>query len=131
MGPAAAKSGDAIEAKDTRQVNTPGQPPSPRPFTLKGSISSGLSENVKILGQPAAIVGSNAAKPPDPFPPLAPGESFAVPPTDGGRIVQGSGTVRINKAAAARDGDLAQATSETGTPLPAKVVATGTTVRIG
>ncbi len=131
MGQPAAKQGDRIEAQDKHLVQMP-SPAAPKldEFSFKGTLTEGLSEDVTIMGKPAATVGSGSRKT-APNPILPPGITFAVIQCcNEGTIQMGSSTVRINGKAAARDGDLALTCSEVP-PIPAgRVVATGT-VRIG
>ena len=78
MGQPAAKQGDQIVATDIHLVVVPSPPspvPLPHPFT--GVINNNLSENVKIMGMPAAIVDSTADNTP-PHIPTPPGTAFKV-----------------------------------------------------
>ena len=131
MGQPAAKQGDQITALDTHivLVPTPGGPvPTPMPLPFAGIIDGNCSTNVKIMGMPAATVGSMATNTPPHIVPPPP--TFQIPPTNKGTIMMGSGTVMINKKPAARSGDTAQTCAD---PVPnpsATVVAVGT-VMIG
>ncbi len=131
MGQLAAKQGDQIIATDTHIVMIPAPPgppvPTPLPSPFNGIITGNLSTNVKIMGMPAATVGSTA----DNVPPHIPeGGPFQVPPTNKGQIIMGSETVMINGKPAARNGDTAM-TCNDPVELPiGKVVAVGT-VMIG
>ena len=131
MGQLAAKQGDQIIATDTHIVMIPAPPgppvPTPLPSPFNGIITGNLSTNVKIMGMPAATVGSTA----DNVPPHIPeGGPFQVPPTNKGQIIMGSETVMINNKPAARNGDTAM-TCNDPVELPiGKVVAVGT-VMIG
>jgi uncharacterized Zn-binding protein involved in type VI secretion len=131
MGQPAAKQGDQIIATDTHIVMIPAPPgppvPTPLPSPFNGIITGNLSTNVKIMGMPAATVGSTA----DNVPPHIPeGGPFQVPPTNKGQIIMGSETVMINNKPAARNGDTAM-TCNDPVELPiGKVVAVGT-VMIG
>jgi uncharacterized Zn-binding protein involved in type VI secretion len=131
MGQPAAKEGDQIIATDTHIVMIPAPPgppvPTPLPSPFNGIITGNLSTNVKIMGMPAATVGSTA----DNVPPHIPeGGPFQVPPTNKGQIIMGSETVMINGKPAARNGDTAM-TCNDPVELPiGKVVAVGT-VMIG
>lgn len=122
MGQPAAKQNDTITATDTHIVMTPtpgGPVPTPTPLPFAGVINAILSSNVKIMGLPAAMMGSTATNTP-PHPPLP----YQVPPTNLATIIGGSGSVRINKQPAARNGDPAQ----TCTDIPnggGKVIAAG------
>ncbi len=131
MGQPAAKQGDQIIATDTHIVMIPAPPgppvPTPLPSPFNGIFTGNLSTNVKIMGMPAATVGSTA----DNVPPHIPeGGPFQVPPTNKGQIIMGSETVMINNKPAARNGDTAM-TCNDPVELPiGKVVAVGT-VMIG
>ncbi len=130
MGQPAAKQGDQITALDTHivMIPSPGGPvPTPLPNPFTGIIDDKLSANVKIMGMPAATVGSVADNAPSHIPQGGP---FQTPPTDQGEIITGSATVMINGKPAARAGDTAM-TCNDPVPLPiGTVVATGT-VMIG
>jgi uncharacterized Zn-binding protein involved in type VI secretion len=130
MGQPAAKQGDQIVAVDTHiiMIPSPGGPvPTPLPHPFTGMIAGGLSANVKIMGMPAATLGSTA----DNLPPHIPqGGPFQKPPTNKATIMIGSPTVLINGKPAARNGDMAL-TCNDPIDLPAgKVIAVGT-VMIG
>lgn len=127
MGQPAAKRNDQILATDTHIVIVPGSPPAPTPLPhpFTGIINGGLSSDVKIMGQPAATVGSTADNTP-PHLPTPPGASFQNPPNNKGTIKLGSLTVKINGKQASRNGDAAETCNDPA-PLPAgKVVAAGT-----
>jgi uncharacterized Zn-binding protein involved in type VI secretion len=79
------------------------------------------------MGQPAATVDSTATNTP---PHLPMGGSFSAPPSNKGRIVRGSATVRINGKAAARSGDTAE-TCNDPRDLPVGTVNAVGTVSIG
>jgi uncharacterized Zn-binding protein involved in type VI secretion len=130
MGQPAAKQGDQIVAVDTHiiMIPSPGGPvPTPLPHPFTGMITGGLSANVKIMGMPAATLGSTA----DNMPPHIPqGGPFQKPPMNKATIMLGSPTVLINGKPAARNGDMAL-TCNDPVDLPAgKVIAIGT-VMIG
>lgn len=129
MGQPAAKQGDKIVAVDTHIVMTPAPPgppvPSPLPHPFAGIIMGGLSSNVKIMGMPAAVVGSTA----DNLPPhvqTAPGISFQKPPSNKATIQIGSPTVKINGKMAARNGDTAMTCNDPADLPNGKIVAAGT-----
>ena len=129
MGLPAAKQGDKIVGVDTHVVMVPapsGPPsPSPLPHPFAGMITGGLSGNVKIMGMPAATVGSTA----DNIPPhvhSAPGVSFQKPHSNKATIQIGSTTVKINGKMAARSGDPAMACNDPGDLPTGKIVAEGT-----
>src|SRR5262249_38191312 len=107
MAQPAAKQGDKVVAVDTHIVLVPtpaGSVPTPLPHPFNGIINGSLSNNVNIMGQPAATVGSTADNTP-PHLPTPPGTLFQKPPTNRGTINMGSPTVNINGKAAARNGD--------------------------
>lgn len=126
MGRPAAKLGDTIFAIDIHLVFTPpvGTPvPLPHPF--RGTINGNLSRNVKIMGRPAATVGSIAINMP-PHIPTPPGIAFQKIPSNKGTVQMGSLTVRINGKMAARAGDMAL-TCNDPIDLPiGRVIAMGT-----
>ncbi len=131
MGQPAAKQGDHIEAQDTHIVidgSTGTNVPLPHPFN--GTINGNLSNNVKIMGQPAAAVGSTATNMPSHFP-TPPGVSFQKPPLNRGTIQKGSATVKINGKPAARAGDIAVTCNDPADLPVGQVTTTGGTVFIG
>lgn len=131
MGQPAAKQGDQVVGVDTHivMVPSPGGPvPTPLPHPFAGILDGSLSMNVKIMGMPAATVGSMASNQP-PHIPTPPGTAFSVPPLNKGTILQGSTTVMINRKPAARAGDPAQTCGEPPN-MASKVIAVGT-VMIG
>jgi uncharacterized Zn-binding protein involved in type VI secretion len=130
MGQPAAKQGDKVMASDSHiiMVPSPGGPvPTPTPHPFNGMIDGNLSQNVKIMGRPAATVGSTATN----LPPHIPqGGPFQKPPTNRGQIIAGSLTVLINGKGAARNGDKAM-TCNDPVDLPAGTVVAVGTVLIG
>ena len=128
MGQPAAKKGDRIVAVDTHIVlMPPANAPVPLPSPFAGIIQGNLSSDVKIMGQPAATVGSTA----DNVPPHIPaGAGFQQPPKNKGTIQAGSQTVKINGKAAARTGDKAM-TCNDPSDLPVGTVIAAGTVMIG
>ena len=133
MGQPAAKQGDHIIATDTHIVLVPAPPgppvPTPLPHPFTGVINSGLSNDVKIMSQPAATVDSTAQNTPAHIP-TTPGTTFQQPPANRATIKAGSTTVRINGKMAARNGDIAM-TCNDPTDLPAGTVIAVGTVFIG
>jgi uncharacterized Zn-binding protein involved in type VI secretion len=127
MAEAAAKQNDLITAQDTHIIMVPsesGEKPVPTAgHQFNGIINGGLSTNVTIMGQPAAIKGSTADNTP-PHIPLVPGR-FQQEPSNKGTIKAGSGTVFINGEPAARNGDLAETCDDLGA-VQGKVEAVGT-----
>lgn len=130
MGLPAAKQGDRIIATDIHIVNIPspgGPVPTPLPHPFVGIIDNGLSQDVKIMGMPAATADSTATN----LPPHIPqGGPFQNPPSNKGTIKMGSATVSINGKMAARSGDMAM-TCNDPSDLPAGTVVAVGTVFIG
>ena len=132
MAQPAAKQGDQMTAVDMHivMVPSPGGPvPTPLPHPFMGILDGNLSTDVKILGMPAATVGSTASNTP-PHIPTPPGTAFQIPPTNKGTIMRGSSTVMINGKPAARAGDTGQTCADPVPNMAAQVVAVGT-VMIG
>lgn len=132
MGLPAAKQGDRVTAMDIHIVLVPsvsGAVPTPLPHQFAGVITGGLSHDVRIMGRPAATVGSTADNLPIHFP-MPPGASFQKPPSNKATIQLGSPTVRINGKMAARHGDPAL-TCNDPVDLPAGAVVAAGTVSIG
>src|SRR3954469_5651740 len=105
MGQPAAKKGDQVMATDIHivMIPSPGGPvPTPLPHPFTGILDGALSEDVKIQGMPAAVQGSTATNTPSHIPQGGP---FQSPPQNKGTVQMGSGTVKINGKAAARNGD--------------------------
>jgi uncharacterized Zn-binding protein involved in type VI secretion len=130
MGQPAAKQGDQIVATDTHivMIPSPGGPvPTPLPHPFTGIITGGVSTNVNIMGRPAATVDSTATNTP---PHIPQGGSFQKPPSNQGRIIFGSLTVRINGKSAARNGDTAMTCNDPADLPVGKIVAVST-VMIG
>jgi uncharacterized Zn-binding protein involved in type VI secretion len=131
MGQPAAKQGDRITAKDSHNAQAPNGAVSVVVDPFDGPLSTGLSSDVKIMGKPAAVVGSGGSNTPSHIAkaPL----KWVVEPTNQGKVTQGSSTVKLNGKPAARDGDQAL-TCDDITPGVAKgrvEVAPGATVSIG
>lgn len=132
MGQPAAKQGDQVMATDTHIVMVPsgtGTAPVPAPHPFTGIINGGLSSDVKIMGKPAAVVGSTADNTPAHIP-TPPGTAFQRPPANKGTIQMGSATVMINGKPAARNGDTALTCNDPADAPVGTVVAVGT-VMIG
>ncbi|MBD3381653.1 MAG: hypothetical protein GF404_05585 [candidate division Zixibacteria bacterium] len=131
MGMPAAKQGDKITAVDIHIILIPaaaGVPvPTPLPHPFMGIIDSSCSTDVKIMGMPAAVMGSEATNTP---PHIPQGGPFQKPPTNRGKIVMGSPTVMINGKPAARMGDTAM-TCNDPVDLPIGQVIAAGTVMIG
>ena len=128
MGQPAAKQGDQITAIDMHivMVPSPGGPvPTPLPHPFAGMIDGNLSPTVKIMGMPAATVGSTATNMP-PHIPTPPGTMFQIPPTNRATIMRGSSTVFIGGQPAARAGDMAQTCADPVPNSAAQIIAVGT-----
>ncbi len=103
----AAKKGDSVLGVDVHivMVPSPGGPvPTPLPHPFSGTLDNGLSEDVKIEGQFAAMVDSEASNGPSHIP-TPPGTAFQNPPSNKASVFMGSATVYINGKPAARSGD--------------------------
>lgn len=129
MGQSAAKQRDKIVAVDTHIVMVPGASPTPLPHPFSGILGGSLSTNVRIMGLPAATVGSTADNQPIHIP-TPPGSGFEKPPANKGTVQAGSPTVRINGKPAARNGDSALTCNDPA-DLPAGTVFAAGTVLIG
>ena len=137
MGKPAARFGDSIvNASDIHVVliPSPGGPvPTPQLFPFNGRITINTSSNVRINGRPAAIVGSMAQN----VPPHVPSSgALEIPPTNMGRVLVGSASVRINGRGAVRAGDPCETCHDLPPagpqePSPAVVVAGMSNVLIG
>jgi len=127
MGQPAAKQDDMILATDIHIVMVPGTPPvpTPLPHPFVGIIDGGLSADVKIMGKPAATVDSTASNNPQHIP-TPPGTTFQNPPSNKGKIMMGSPTVKINGKMAARNGDMANTCNDPADMPVGTVVAVGT-----
>lgn len=128
MGQPAAKEGDQVVATDTHivMVPSPGGPvPTPLPHPFTGILNESLSNNVKIMGMPAVTVDSIANNTP-PHIPTPPGVSFQKPPSNKGKVIMGSTTVKVNGKRLARNGDTVM-TCNDPTDMPVgKIIAVGT-----
>lgn len=128
MGKPAAKQGDQVVAVDIHivMVPSPGGPvPTPLPHPFSGMLDGGLSQDVLIMGKPAATVGSTANNLP-PHIPTPPGTVFQIPPTNQARVLMGSMTVMINGKPAARAGDQTQTCADPVPNMAANLIAVGT-----
>jgi uncharacterized Zn-binding protein involved in type VI secretion len=126
MGQPAAKQGDQIVGVDTHiiMIPSPGGPvPTPLPHPFMGIIDGSLSNDVKIMGMPAATLNSTATNTP---PHIPQGGPFQVPPSNRGQIILGSATVLINGKGAARNGDTANTCNDPADMPVGTVVAVGT-----
>lgn len=98
---------------------------------FNGIIDGGVSSSVRVNGKPAAMVKSTATNTPAHETQLAPNQSFPAPPSNSGKITNGSQTVRINGQPAARAGDPAETCHEFAGPAPTVVVGGLPSVFIG
>lgn len=123
MAQPAAKQGDKVTGVDTHLIQPPAPSgPFPAPHAFNGTLDAALSPDVKIMGRPAAVVGSMATN----IPHLPAGGSFVVPPLNRGRVSVGSATVFINGKPAARAGDTAMTCDDPAEMPVGTVQATGT-----
>ncbi|NFV80347.1 PAAR domain-containing protein [Magnetospirillum aberrantis] len=137
MGLPAAKMGDSIvNAADIHivLVPSPGGPvPTPQPFPFNGRITMATCPNVRVNGRPAAVVGSMGQN----IPPHIPATGmFQTPPTNLGRVVRGSMSVRFGGRQAARATDMCETCHDIPpagpqAPPPMVVVAGMSTVMVG
>lgn len=126
MGMPAAKQGDKIMATDTHIILIPvgtGTVPTPLPHPFVGIINGSLSQDVKIMGMPAATVDSTASNTP---PHIPQGGPFQNPPSNKATIKMGSTTVKINGKMAARNGDTAMTCNDPSDLPSGTVIAIGT-----
>lgn len=126
MGQPAAKQGDQVTAMDTHIILIPsptGAVPTPLPNPFNGILDGNLSQDVKIMGMPAATVDSTATNTP---PHIPQGGPFQKPPANRATIMMGSPTVKINGKMAARSGDPATTCNDPADLPIGTVVATGT-----
>jgi len=133
MGQPAVKQGDQIVAVDIHIVMVPsisGQIPTPLPHPFSGIFDTALSQDVKIMGLPAATEGSIATNQPAHIF-MPPGVSFQKPPLNQGKVIKGSSTVFINGKGAARMGDLAETCQDPVPNQAAQIIVPVSTVFIG
>ncbi len=131
-GRPAAKMNDRVVGVDIHivMVPSPGGPvPTPGPHPFSGQILEGCSPNVKIMGMPAATVGSIARNMP-PHLPIPPTGSFQNPPTNMGTVRAGSMTVKVNGKPLARVGDPVE-TCNDPVPAPTSAILGMGTVLVG
>ncbi len=126
MSEPAAKQGDRVVGTDTHilMVPSPGGPlPTPTQMPFSGILDGGLSSDVVIEHQPAAVQGSTASNTPAHVPTAGP---FQKSPANKGTIHAGSSTVLINNKPAARGGDTALTCNDPGDAPNGTVIASGT-----
>lgn len=131
MGQPAARQNDVVFGLDIHIVMIPtpgGEVPTPLPHPFAGKITGGCSSNVKIEGQPAAVVGSEVKADVNHIPM---GGRFQKNPNNQGKVKFGSFTVKINGKQAARMGDSVETCNDPA-PLPSCTILKGATrVMIG
>jgi uncharacterized Zn-binding protein involved in type VI secretion len=128
VGKPAAKRGDRVVGFDVHLIQPPG-PSSPvlvPGHVFNGTLDGGLSADVNVQGQPAAVAGSTATN--TPHVPI--GGSFVNPPRNKAQVIAGSATVFINGKPAARLGDTALDCADPADAPVGTVQAVGT-VNIG
>jgi uncharacterized Zn-binding protein involved in type VI secretion len=127
MGQPAATQGSMVVAIDTHivMIPSPGGPvPTPLPSPFNGQITGGTIATVKIMGKPAAVVGSTADNIPPHIPAAGP---FQTPPQNLGTVKTGSATVLIGGKQAARNLDTATTCDDIAPTAPkGQVIAFGT-----
>ncbi len=127
MGQPAAKMGDRVMATDIHIIMIPAPPgppvPTPLPHPFTGILMQGLSTDVFIENKPAATVDSIAINTP---PHIPQGGPFQKPPSNQGKIMIGSPTVKINGKMAARNGDMAMTCNDPSDMPVGTVIAVGT-----
>lgn len=132
MGQPAVVMGDQVLATDIHIIMIPAPPgppvPTPLPHPFVGKITQGCSTNVTIGGKPAATKDSIAQN----LPPHIPqGGPFQKPPSNMGKIMMGSTTVKINGKPAARVGDMVQTCADPADMPGAQIVPSVMNVLIG
>jgi len=134
MGQLAARKTDQVVGSDTHLVLVPsatGTVPTLLPgHVFSGKIGSKTWGDVKIEGQAAATVDSQAQNSPSHVP-VPPGTSFVNPPSNRGTVSSGSGTVRIHGKAAARMGDPVRTCNDPADTDAATITTGASSVRIG
>jgi uncharacterized Zn-binding protein involved in type VI secretion len=100
----AAKKGDQVIGVDIHiiMIPSPGGPiPTPLPHPFAGIIDGGLESSVKIMGMPAAVVGSTASNTP---PHIPQGGPFQKPPSNKAQLIIGSPNVFIGSGSGGGSG---------------------------
>jgi len=93
----AAKQDDQVVGVDIHIVMVPspaGPVPTPLPHPFVGKLDGELSSSVKIMGKPAAVVGSTASNTPQHIQ-MPPGTAFQKQPANKAKIIMGSPNVLI------------------------------------
>jgi uncharacterized Zn-binding protein involved in type VI secretion len=133
MGQPAATQGSTVVAVDTHIVMVPtagGPVPTVLPHSFNGVMDGGLVPTVKIMGNPAAVVGSTATNTPAHLP-SPPGLSFQTPPPNRGTVQTGSATVKIGGKQAARNADTAVTCDDVAPTAPKGQIIAAGTVMVG
>lgn len=121
-----AKQDDLVLGVDTHVilVASPGGPvPTPIPHPFAGPLDEKLSTSVFIDSKAVAVVGSVAnGKPPH----IPMGGPFQTPPSNKGTVSQGSPSVFIDGAAAARAGDPAKCCNDPAEQETGHIIAVST-----
>ena len=128
----AARQNDPVIGLDIHIVMIPAPPgpeiPTPLPHPFTGKISGGVSTNVKINGQGAALAGSEVQNSPSH---TAMGPRFQKNPTNKGKVLIGSPTVKINGKMAARMGDMVMTCNDPADMPMGSITAGSPNVMIG
>lgn len=125
MGEPSAKEGDEIVGIDTHVVMVPspnGAVPTPTPLPFRGKLSGNLQGRVLIENRPAAVKGSTARNEPAHSAPAGP---FQQPPSNEGKVHEGSATVFFVNEPAARSGDPAVTCNDPADAPVGSVVGSG------
>jgi uncharacterized Zn-binding protein involved in type VI secretion len=133
VGQPAARKNDPVVGIDIHVVMVPsasGAVPTPLPHPFSGTITGKTISSVKIGGQEAAVVGSEATNKPKHVP-TPPGTSFQKPPSNKGTVDKGSPTVTIGGKAAARVGDPVKTCNDPADADTSAITAGEMTVTIG
>jgi uncharacterized Zn-binding protein involved in type VI secretion len=110
-------------ATDLHLIQPPGTaPPIPVPHPFAGILDGGLSADVLIMGNAAAMLGSTASNTPAHVPQ---GGTFVTPPTNRATVIMGSATVLINGKPAARSGDTATTCNDPADLPLGRIMASG------
>ena len=131
MGQPAAAQGSMVVAVDTHivMIPSPGGPiPTPLPSPYSGQITGGTVATVKVMGKPAAVVGSVDQNAP---PHIPVGGPFQTPPQNQATVRTGSATVLIGGQQAARNLDTATTCDDVAPTAPKGQIVAAGTVLIG
>lgn len=123
MGAPAATAGDRIAGVCVHPVPAAAGAPVPTPMPFSAPLAEGLASTVLVGGRPAAVVGSAGYNVP---PHVGISDAFAAPNLQRGVVLEGSATVLLGGAPAARTGASCKTCLATGT-----LTGTAATVLIG